>query len=464
MTLPTNSSRRLPDYRKITRADHPSYGHQVPRMSEPVENANLVQNKEVRTLNRAGSGRDNPILAGLGVRIQIGLAAGETLKGLWLFQDHRSIGANLINQVAVSARFATYNFMAGSGQTVAGDAETGAVKNFVRYQTDAGTEEVEFWLKQYGPDVVSLDGENALDDDLEPVTFQATIEHAADDWLDIPIDFFVSWNDEFHVQHRRTDDDVEAGFAKAYGGSYVVSFFDTATDDEGVGVQVNPVTQALVKSRRVLQVQNTAGLKEITVRFRSKIDSSFMVDVPIKILVVAPDAEACEVPEVMPCTDLYLKLGTALPEGLPGEPSVPGVQVEEGVEGAILTQELLVVTVRGATVGASPVLRVQKKAWVASTPALAGARYADVGSPEDYLPLVQDSTLPNPGPPYGDPHRYTIAFSVAALASQNVALLNIMLVDGDHVSEPVPIAGPQARAIGFMPIGGTGGGPVCAPY
>lgn len=463
MTLPTNPSRPVPDYSKISRANKRSLRRVVPAFMEPTENANATLNKESATLGRAGSGEDNPILSGLGVRIQISLAAGDTLLGLWLFRDHADVGGNLVRQAAVAGRFATYDFMAGSGQTAAGTSATGAVRNFVRYQTKGGTKEKDFWIKTYQHDVVTVQGEACLDEaTLDPVEVVATIVDDSRDWLDLPIDFLASWNDEFHVQHRRSDADVEAGFLKAYGGALVVSFFDTSTDEEGVGVQVNPVTQALIRNRRTIQVQNTEGLKEITVRFRSKTDSSFVVDVPILIRVIEPDTESCAVPAIEPCTDLYLPATSAIPEDSPGEASDPEVTAVAGVEGDVVPYDLLVVTVRGATVGASPVLRVRKWAWVESGTAMAGARLTQVGDDVDYLPLVRGGSSPDPGAPYGSPKRFTIAFSKAQLQADNVALLNIMIVDGDHVSAPVTVPGPQARAPMFFAPGGTGGGPTCA--
>lgn len=456
---------RNPDYRFITRAAQPSLRQMVPGFGTPTENANAVANKAAATMLRAGSSLDNPIMAGLGFRFQYTLSPGESLNGLWLFQDHTAKGSNLVRQMSTAGRFSTFDGMAGAGQTVAGDAESGARKNYVRLQSSSGSKEHEFYVKDYDHDVVSVDGEACLDPDtLDPVEIVAEIVDESRDWLDLPIDFMTSWNDEFHVQHRRSDDDQESGFRKAYGGALVVSFFDTSTEEEGVGVQVNPVNQAVLQDQRTIQVQNTTGLKAITVRFRSKVNSAYMVDVPILILVVQSECEACQAPMSEPCTDLYLTAGTPLPAGLPGVASTPEVQVVAGTTGAPLASPLLIVTIRGAMVGGTPILRVRKLAWVPSAPALAGARMVETGSDEDYYPLVQDSTTPATVSPYGDPHRYTVAFSIAALNAENVAFLAITLVDGDAISAPITVPGPKARAVGLMPIGGTGGGVVCGLY
>ncbi len=456
---------RHPDYRRLARADRPHLRQPIPALSTPIESANLVSNKPAVTLARAGSSRDNPILAGLGVRMQISLAVGDVLQALYLFHDHGDLGNNLVRQVSVAGQLGTFDFMAGAGgQSLAGTPATGARKNFLRFKTQGGAVEKEYWAKSYDHDVVSVAGEAALDEDtLEPVEIVATIVDASRDWLDLPIDFMTSWNDEFHVQHRRSDADVEAGFLKAYGGALVVSFFDTSTDDEGVGVEVNPVNQAQIRSRRTIQVENTPGLKEITVRFRSATDSAFVVDVPILIRVVEPDTENCLVPQVEPCTDLYIKAGVAIPTGLPGEATDPAEAPEAADPGATAAVDLLAITVRAAAVGAAMKLRVKTWAWVQSATALAGARLTQLDS-VDYFPLVESGASPDPGAPYGTPKRLTIVLAVAALRADNVALIAVSAVDDNDVSEEILIAGPEARAISFMPIGGTGGGPVCGPY
>jgi hypothetical protein len=465
MPKDVRGGRLVPDHRRLMRADAPHLRQPIPALGTPVENANAVADKAAATLARAGSGLDNPILAGLGMRVQISLAPGDVLQGVWIFRDHGDVGGNLISQVSVAGQIATLDLQVGMGGiTVPGTAATGAKKHFIRWKTRGGAVEKEFYLKGYDHDVVTLNGEAALDEALQPVEVVVSIVDASRDWLDVPIDFFTSWIDEFHVLHRRTDDDVEAGFAKAYGGVHVVSFFDTSTDTEGVGVQVNPVTQAVIRSRRTIQVENTEGLKEITVRFRSATDSTFVVDVPILIRVVEPDTENCLVPQVQPCVDLYIKNGQAIPEGLPGEASDPDEDPEEAEEGAVAAGDLLYITVRAASVGSSPKLRVKRWAWVASAPALAGARLIQVDSAVDYIPFSQSATTPDPGGSYGDPKRLTVALSVAALNADNVAFLTVAVLDDNDLSEEVLIAGPKARAIQFMPIGGTGGGATCAAY
>jgi len=458
----------FPDHRRVHRARDPRVRGLSPAMRDVVENGNQVVNAVALTLNRAGSHRRNPILAGLGVELSIPLGLGDDLKGIFLFQNRRYLGSNQKAQASLQAPGVYgYKFLVGSGQSVAGTAQLGPVRNYVRVRTALGAFEKEFWAQDYESDVVTLNGEAALDPlTLEPVEIPAEIVDVAKDWLEVRTDFMVGWADEFLNLHRSETTDAEAGFAKAYGGAAFVSFFDTSTATEGVGVQVNPVNQGAIESRRSIQVQNTAGLKEITARFRSKQDSAYFVDVPLLIRLADQD-EVCLAPETLPCTDLYLKAGTDTPEGLPSVPSVPEVLVTEGPDETI-PADLLVVTMLGATVGGSPVLRVRKLSWVASPTALVGARLTQVGDDEDHYPLVQSAAIPAPGDPYGSPNKYTVAFSVSDLAADNVAFLELVLVDGAKPGMPVLVPATNARAIQYMPISsggrGTGGGPTCSGY
>lgn len=449
---------KSPDWARIQRANAPRLAGMVPALNAPVESANVILNKQIATLNRAGSNPGNPILAGLGVRIQIAMGVADALLALYLYQDQGVLGANLVAQASPAGQYATFDFRAGSGRTLAGTSSTGSVKNFVRFQTEGGAVEREFWIKNYDADVVTLNSQAALDSGtLLPVTIPLTIVDAGRDWIDVNIDFMPSWNDEFQALALAGGQQAEAGFRKPYGGALFVSFFDKTPGTEGVGVQVNPIVQDLIYSRRSIQVQNTAGLKEITVRFRSAMDSSFVVDVPIKFLVTAPPAEPCDPPFSEACSSVYLKAGTLLPADCPAVASVPGVQVVAGTPGSTIAQDLLVITLHGTSVTISPKLRVRFEKWVANAKALAGADLEPIGSDQDYLPLILSGTTPVEPPPYGSPHRLVIAFSVLQLKADLVAMLNIVVIDGDHVSSPIPVPGPRARDIGLLPIGGTGG-------
>lgn len=458
----------FPDHRRVHRAEDPRILGLAPAQRDPTENGNQVVNAIALTLNRAGSHRSNPILAGLGLELSIPLGVGDDLKGIYLFQKRSRPGANLKAQATLQAPGVHgFEFLVGSGQTVAGTAATGPVRNYLRIRTARDSFEREFWAQGYEGDVVTLNGEAALDPvSLEPVEVVAEIVDASRDWLEIRTDFMVSWSDEFGVLHRRGADDVESGFKKAYGGAAFVSFFDNGEDpEEGVGVQVNPLNQVTIDDRRVIQVENTVGLKEIVARFRSKVDSPYFVDVPILIRVIDQD-EVCLAPEVMPCVDLFIKAGAATPVGLPSVASTPMVQATPGPL-AFVAQDLLYITIRGATVGGAPKMRVRRTALTAVPAALMGARLVQLGD-VDYLPLIQNSGTPEVEEPYGAPHRYTVVLSVSQLRNDNVAFIEVMLVDGTKPSLPILVLGPQARELGFLPIGsggvGTGGGIVCGPY
>jgi len=370
-----------------------------------------------------------------------------------------------VSEASVAGQFATVDFLAGSGQTIAGDAATGAIRNFFRFVTEAGPVEREFWIKNYDADIVVANGLAVLDPaTLDPVEIPLFVTGDGA-WIDVPVDFFLTWNDEFQVLARGTSQQTEAGFRKPYGGALFVSFFDKTPGTEGFGVEVNPLSQVLIATQRTIEIENTAGTKEIVARFRSEFGSSYFVDIPIKFLVSAPSSEICEPPFTEPCSVAYLKHETELPADCPEEASVPGEQVVAGTEGDTLAIDLLVLTVHGTTVTSTPKLRVSKWKWVENPKALIGADLEEIGSPEDYLPLVGTGTSPVESPPYEDPKRLTIAFSVLQLQTDLVAILEVQVLDGDHVSPAIPIPGPRARDVAFFPINpggrGDGGGELC---
>ena len=451
-----------PDFARISRAEQPRLRQRTPAIAEAVQNANSVLSKVAVTLNRAGSSKANPMLSGLGIELQFALDPNDRLIGVWVYQDRSNTGNSLLSTVSMLAPglFAFY-LQIGGGQIVAGSPALGAIKNFVRIRSEAGSVDKEFWAKTYDADVVQLEGQNCLDPEtLLPVPYETYVISASRPWIELSIDFMVGWNDEFQLLHRRSDGDIEAGFLKAYGGAKFVSFFDTETAEEGVGVEVDPVTQTAIESQHKIRVQNTEGLKEITVRFRSKMDSDFFVDVPIQVLVVDPPGELCATPLGEPCSDVYFKPGDGIPEGSPGIASTPEVQVVEGT--GTFPEELLVITMRGAIVGAEPKLKVTKWRYSTAAVALAGVKTIQVGAEETYLPLVDTASSPVGDPPYQDPNRLTIALSVNALREENIAYVIVQVDDNGHLSLPALVPGPRARDIQFTPLGGTGGGPICA--
>ncbi len=453
----------VPDYQRVHSAEDPRLLAAVPPFGDPQENANLVQTRQTLTINRAGSNRGNPILAGLGGRVTIGVGTTDKLVGVWLYQGRTDPGLNLLSQAPqIAPGLHALDLVFGSGQTVAGSPSTGAKRNFLRWETAFGKVERQFYIKTYDSDAVTLNGFPALDSEtLEPVEVVCPIIAGSRAWLDVVVDFFPSWNDEFGAVHVGENAALNPGFLKAYGGALFVSVFDTG-EDEGVGTQVDPFTDATIADKHSIQVQNTAGLKELTFRFRSKAGSSYFVDVPVKLRLTEDDNCAHSEPGAEPCTALLLKADTDSVEGSPIVASTPGVQVVLGPNGTALPEDLLVITVHGATVGETVELRVTQKRVEADAQALGGCKFTVFGSPEDYLPAIQPGDAPVLGAPWRDPERYTIALSAALLRANQIALVEVQVKDGIALSVPVAVPGPKIRNIVGFAAGGTGGGIPCA--
>ena len=254
-------------------------------------------------------------------------------------------------------------------------------------------------------------------------------------------------------------------FAGSPGGTLKCWHVEIETDGlapgvEGSGTQVKPVTEALIDTLRDIEIENVTGVKKITVRFRSKASSIHVVDCPIEITVVFDPALTCTVPVIEDCVEVLLLVGTPLPVEAQDAASVPGVQDVVGTVGVPLTRNLLYLGIRSAIAGSAAKLRVQKWAPIASAPDLAGARVTKVAD-DVYLPLVFTSGSPLSGVPYQAPQRLTVAMDVLSDTALNVGYYTIQVVDGDLVSDPVLVLGPNARALQFFPTGGTGGGDLC---
>jgi len=464
MGLISRGSQPTIEWERVTRATEPRLRGPVPGINSPIENANLILNKQVLTLNRAGSHPKNPILAGLGIRSGFQVGLKDRLTGVFIYQDRRSIGNNLAEDAPSGGPgLYTVDMLAGSGQTKAGTPASGAIRNFLRWSSVFGTVEREFWIKSYDYDIVTVGDLPALDPDtLLPVERAFPMVDASRDWLDIPIDFFVSWNDEFQEMHRLvTEGTPEGGFLKAYGGAVFVSFFDTTPGTEGVGVQVNPVTQNPVKDQQIIQVENTAGLKSITVRFRSKEDSLYFVDVPILIRVLPPPADNCLPPIDEPCCQELILHTQTIEANTPDEPSVPGVQVVAGTPGTKPAKDLLIVGIHAAAVGSAPTLLVRKFELVQDLTNIGGSVYQQVDTDLEFLPLRTPAASPVEAPPYQAPLRLVIAFDIGADRAAHVALYVISVKDDVHLSAGRPFTGPAARDLCFFPKGETGGQDPC---
>jgi len=451
---------QIPEYRRVTRANDPFLLGKVPILASPTENANQTINKVVLTLNRAGSSKYNPILSGLGQHIEFALNERDRLLNYFIYQQRPDFGPDLVGSV-VSLGGSIFGLDIVHGiNTVAGSPSVGAVQNFYRVVSAAGELEKTAWVKSYDKDVITLDGDNALDDDLAPIECQLTQRAVSQAWIPVNIDFMVSWADEFFVPHNRNTDDVNRGNFKAYGGAKFVSFFQT-DEDEGVGTEINPVTTDDIKDRHTIEVENTVGLKHATVRFRSKADSAWYVDVDILFRVTAPDADTCTAPVSERCGEALLLADTPLPEFMPGEASEPNVQVVEGTPGDPLERKLMFFAINYNMAGADPILVVRRAQAVASDEDVAGFIYEEIGDDEEYLPLVMPASTPVESSPYTGPAQAMIALDYANEKTLGVALYTMWIKDGDHISKPVSFPGPKARDIQYLPFGETGGTDDC---
>jgi hypothetical protein len=467
MALQSHGNIPVQDFDRVHRANEPRLRQPIPALNASLENANQTLDKVVATLNRAGSNNRNPIIAGLGGQFQFGLSTLDNLKAAFIFQDRANLGSNLKPATVVLAPgIYGLNHVYGAGQSLAGSPVTGARKNFLRVQSAFGTIEKEFWVKTKDADIVALSGVPVLDPvTLLPVVLDYFIVDASRPWLQIPIDFFVSWNDEFQVLHNAKNPYLDPGFLKSYGGAKFVSFFDTTPGTEGVGVEVNPVNQAPIEDKHLIEIQNTAGLKEVTVRFRSKMGSPYFVDVPLIVNVIQPPIVDCNVPVMGPpetCTAVLLPVGTPLPAGAPAVPSVSGVPVVAGTTGSPMAQDLLVLTIRAAVTSASCTIRVRRWKYVTSGVDLGGVYTEIVSEIGNYIPLVSASATPAPGGPYNPGKKLMIATAVLQDKADLVAYYTIEVVDAEGLGgPPMLVVGPTARDIQFTPPGGTGGEGLC---
>lgn len=451
---------QVPEYKRVTRAKDPTLRSYVPILAEPTENANQTLNKVVMTLNRAGTSKFNPILSGLGQHIEFALNERDRLISYFIYQSRPDFGPNRVSSV-VSLGGSIFGLdMIHGIDTVAGSPSAGAIQNFYRVVSAAGEFEKTAWVKSYDKDVVTINDLDALDDNLDPVEIELTMIAASQPWIQCNIGFMKSWADEFYVPHARNATDQSIGNFKAYGGAKFVSLFQTG-EDEGVGTEVNPETTVDIKDQHTVEVENTAGLKHLTVRFRSKSDSAYYVDVPVLLRVVAPDSDTCDPPISERCGEALLLADTPLPEFMPGEASEPNVQVVEGTPGDPLARKLMFFAINFNMVGASPVMVVRRAQAVASAEDVAGFAYEEIGDDEEYLPLIEPAVTPVESSPYTGPAQAMIALDYAIEKTLGVALYTMWIKDGDHISKPVSFPGPKARDIQYLPFGETGGTDDC---
>ena len=452
----------VPEWKRVHRANEPRLRHPIPAITVPLRNANHILNKQIVTLNRGGSNLANPILSGLGVRSQFALDSVDKLTGLFVFQERSTLGPNKADMVSVAAPgVLAFNFQAGGGTSLSGTPVTGARRNFIRWQTKFGSVDKEFYVKSFDSDVVTINTIKALNESLVAVPVVVQIVDVSRPFVDVNIDFFVGWNDEFQVVHNAKSPNLDPGFSKAYGGSAFVSWFDTDTATEGVGDEASPVTDLVIADTHKMQVQNTVGLKQITVRFRSKAGSAFFVDVPIEIDVIAAPTALCNQPVTEYCGEMLLLNGQLLLTNLQDTESVPLVQDVAGTPGNPVTKDLIYVSVNAAIVGGTVEAKVRKYKYVADTADQGGVKILQVGSDIILLPLTTPAISPTPGPPYLTPIRATVAFNRAADSALDVALYSVTIQDQTLSGDPQLAAGPKFRDACFLNQGGLGGGDSC---
>ncbi len=468
------------DHDKIVRAPDPRIRGDVPAEASPIQSANQTLEKVSLTLNRAGTHRGNPILAGLAGRVQIPLATLDILTGLFVFTDRADPKGNLIDQVSGGpAGLRTLDLVMVDGQISVGTPATGPRRNYIRQVSASGIFERTFWVQSKDFNTVQLNGTPALDPDtLAPVAITVTQPNVVDPFITLVADFFVAWADEFHVEHRSENLNLTPGYAKAYGGSLFVSVFDTNPTPavEGVGVEVNPYTEVLIAQQKKVEVQNTVGLKRFTFRFRAKQGSPYFVDCPVEVNVVAVVAPVCNPP---------VENGGPLPpthtdtEWIP--PQEPPVQVIDipwsdlgggelvpySVEGVTpianlspLTEPILVFTIQAQVIGANPTVLVRRWCFVAEGTAKASVDIV-FDSQKEYIPfLVAGATKPTQGAPYLPAQAYRISFSDSIESLAQIVIYEISIKEGTLVSIGETFFGPGLALIASFIKQGTG---VAAP-
>lgn len=434
-----------PDYTRLTRTNDLKIRQQRPPEPLARDNAEQIVNKAAATLNLAGATPESPILSGLGVSFVFYLSSSERLEAVHIHQDPGVYKSNLKPSCTVIATNAwALSMLAGAGTSVAGTHLTGAMRNFLRVVTNHGARTREFWIRSRCQDAVVLEEQNAHDANLDPVTIR--IPTAGTAWLPVAVEFFKSWETQFG--------------RPAYGGARFVSLFDTTPGTEGVGSECTPLNQVNIEGVKTIQVDNGVGTKELTFRFRSRKDSPYFVDIPVVIEVTASECPPSSPPVIEPCADILLLRGTETPYNTPNQPTVPGVPPVPGTPGDPISQDLLVIAVRGASEG-DPTLVVKEWRVQESSTDLSGAQFIE-GPETEYIPYSDlPATTPDPGSPYQSPRIYAVVLSVQVLRAANVAALTVLLKDGALYSKPVLVVGPALRNVALFPPGEAGGGTGC---
>ncbi len=454
------------DHARITRSNEPRLRQPIPALNIPVEGANPTLDKVSAHLNRAGSSASNPILTGMATRRTTILNSSDRMRSIYIFRDARPLGSNLIGTAGTGAPGVyTIDFLAGSGRSVGGTPATGAIKNFIRWESARGIIQKEFWVKSFDFDVVALNGLPALDattllkDPIDVLQVDPALE-----WIDVVIDYMVSWNDEFQALHNAGNPHLDPGFLKAYGGAKFVSLFETGLD-EGEGTVINPVTQTEIKDQHIVQVQNTTGQKNFTVRFRSKKESPFWVDIDVAVNVIALVCPPGDPPEDdNPAVDDPTIFVDYIPPVVP--PITPTDIPESEVAGdffpysiagvtptvftGLLETPIVVLTIQGQTTGATPIVVVRRYGAISDTGAPGSVRHGFLDETE-YIPLVvSGATVPTQGAPYQAAQAYRIAFQWNGEIVAGVTTYVVMLKDGSLYSKGSAFAAPKVTDLALI--------------
>jgi len=472
------------DHDRIFRVNDPRNRAATPAVAAPVQSGNQTLEKVSLLLNGAGGDPGNPILAGLALRDIIPLATGDHLTGLFVFTDRADPKANLVGQVSGGpAGLKIFDLVLVDGQVAVGSPATGAIRNYIQQDSISGTFLRTFWVQSKDFRTVQLNGLPALDpSDLSPVQITVQQINTSDPFIDVLSDFFVSWADEFSVEHRAENANLDPGFAKAYGGVKFVSVFDTNPTPavEGVGVEVSAFTELLISQQTKVLVQNTTGLKRFTFRFRAKQGSPYFVDCPVEVLVVAKDPCTCDPPteedpppeEDEPCVEPPVDYIPPLdppsltpPDtvwsdpggGLPIVPySIEGVTPEQGIVTTFLKEPQLTVTIQAQSVGTNPVIKVRRYVFTGDAAAHDSVKLVFL-SEKTYIPLVVDgASCPTHSTPYNPAQALRIAFSRTQEILDGVVQFIVWVEDDGLASKPSAIFGPALANLSAFMQPGTG--------
>jgi len=473
------------DHDRIFRAVDPRIPGFAPGVAAPVQSGNQTLEKVALSLNGAGTLPGNPILAGLAMRVDIPLGSGDSLTGLFIFTDRADPKGNLVDQVSGGpAGLVTFDMPIVEGNISVGSPATGAIRNYIRQESLSGIMERTFWVQSKDFNAVQLNSLPALDPiTLAPVPITVKRPNTVDPFIDVAVDFFVAWSDEFHVKHRSNNLNLTPGFSKSYGGAAWVSVFDTnpTPAQEGVGTEVSPYTNVNISNQKKVQVENSVGLKRGTFRFRANSGSPYFVDCPFEVNVIEDTPPVCDPPTTSnppppddppPCVDPPVDYIPPLdpPSTTPvdtvwSDPggglslvpySLEGVTPEQGVVTEFLKEPQLTITVQSQSTGGSPLVHVRRYTFMGDAAAHDSIKTVLVDE-KIFIPLVvSGATCPTNDPPYNTAEALRVAFSVSQELAAGIIWYEVFVVDGGLSSKASSMFGPAIANLSAFMQPGTG--------